>query len=142
MKIIENGRVVCGIAMPGNPTPREEFAASELISYIKKISGAEFEITDQYENKIIIGEPYKNPYAKEILTQEQFEQLVPGPEGFMIYAKGNHLLLAGSSKNANEMERGTVYCIYEFLEKFLGCSLSAFSKAGVEAGEYISEQKP
>lgn len=141
MKIIENGRVMCGIIMPENATPREEFAASELIRYIKKISSAELEITDRYENKIIIGEPDKNPYARELLTQEQFEALVPGPEGFMIYAKGNHLLLAGSSKNANEMERGTVYSIYAFLERFLGCSLSAFSKAGVEAGEYVPEQK-
>lgn len=141
MKIVENGRAMCGIVMPGNPTPREEFAASELISYIKKISGIKLEITDQYENKIIIGEPDKNLYARELLTQEQFEELVPGPEGFLIYVKGNHLLLAGSSKNANEMERGTVYCIYELLESFLGCSLAAFSKAGVEAGEYIPKQK-
>mgnify|MGYP003319000104 CR=1 FL=1 len=36
MKMIENGRVMCGIVMPQNPTPREEFAASELINYIKK----------------------------------------------------------------------------------------------------------
>ena len=100
MKIIDNGRVMCGIVMPQNPTPREEFAASELINYIKKISRAKLEITDQYKNKIIIGEPYKNPYARELLSQEEFEELVPGPEGFMIYAKGNHLLLAGSSKNA------------------------------------------
>ncbi len=141
MKIIENGRVMCGIVMPEKPTPREEFAANELISYIKEISGVELEITDQYENKIIIGEPDKNPYARELMTQEQFEELVPGPEGFLIYAKGNHLLLAGSSKNANEMERGTVYCIYAFLEKCLGCSLAAFSKSGVEAGEYVPEQQ-
>ena len=141
MKILENGKVMCGIVMPENPTPREEFAASELIRYIKKISGAELEITERYENKIIIGEPDKNSYAREMLTQEQFENLVPGPEGFLIYTKGNSLLLAGSSKKANEMERGTVYCIYDFLERFLGCSLAAFSKAGVEAGEYIPEQK-
>ena len=141
MKIIDNGRVMCGIVMPQNPTLREEFAASELINYIKKISGAKIEITDKYENKIIIGEPHKNPYARELLSQEEFDKLVPGPEGFIIYAKGNHLLLAGSSKNANEMERGTIYCIYEFLERCLGCSLSAFSKSGVEAGEYIPEPK-
>ena len=99
MKIIENGRVICGIIMPENPTPREKFAASELISYIEKISGAKLEITDRYENKIIIGEPDKNPYARALLAQEEFEALIPGPEGFMIYAKGNSLLLAGSSKN-------------------------------------------
>ena len=141
MKIIEHSRAMCGIVMPKNPTPREEFAAGELISYIKKISGASLEITDRYENKIIIGEPDRNPYARELMTQEQFDALVPGPEGFLIYAKGNYLLLAGSSKNANEMERGTVYGIYAFLEKCLGCSLAAFSKSGVEAGEYVPKQE-
>ena len=37
MIIVENKRPMCGIVLPNNPTPRERFAADELISYIKKI---------------------------------------------------------------------------------------------------------
>ncbi len=139
MKIVENKKSVCGIVLPENPTKRDLFAADELIKYINKISGAEIEISDKYEYKIIIGEPDKNSYAKEIMTQEEFDRLVPGPEGFIIYSNGKNLLLAGSSKNEQEMERGTVYAVYEFLERYLGCSLCAYCKEGVDAGEYVPE---
>ena len=141
MKIVENGNAVCGIVLPENPTPREVFAADELIAYVERISGARLEITDAYPNKILIGEPEKNPYAAAMLTQAEFDALVPGPEGFMIFAQGENLLLAGSSKHPTEKERGTVYSVYAFLEQFLGCSLSAFSKAGVDAGEYIPKMQ-
>ena len=141
MIIAEKGKAVCGIVLPENPTPREVFAADELIAYVERISGARLEITDTYPNKILIGEPKKNPYAAAMLTQEEFDALVPGPEGFLILAQGENLLLAGSSKNPAEKERGTVYSVYAFLEQFLGCSLSAFSKAGVDAGEYIPQMR-
>lgn len=140
MKIVENGKAMCGIVMPKNPTSREKFAASELIRYIERISGVKLEITEQFENKIIIGEPSKNSYAKELLSQEEFDKLVPGPEGFLIYANEKNLLLAGSSNNPNEMERGTVYSVYDFLERCLGCSLAAFSKSGLDAGEFVPQK--
>ena len=117
MKIVENGKAVCGIVLPKEPTPRELFAAQELISYVERISGARLEITDSYANKIIIGEPDKNPMAAQMLSQTEFDAQVPGPEGFMILAQGDSLLLAGSSKNPNEKERGTVYSVYYFLEQ-------------------------
>ena len=140
MKITEKGKSVCGIVLPQNPTKRELHAAEEIICYIKKISGAEIEITDKYEYKIIIGEPDKNDYAKELMSQQEFEKLVPGPEGFIIYSDEKCLFLAGSSKNEHEMERGTVYAVYEFLERCLGCSLCAYSKDNVDAGEYLPEK--
>ena len=141
MKIVESGKAVCGIVLPTNPTPRELFAADELIKYVEKISGVRLEIADTYANKIVIGEPDKNASAAKILTQAEFDAQVPGPEGFMIIAKGDTLLLAGSSKHPTEKERGTVYSVYYFLEQYLGCSLSAYSKADADAGEYISQLK-
>ena len=140
MKIVENGHSVCGIIIPKEPTPRETFAAEELISYIKQISGAELRISDEYENSIIIGEPDRNEVAASIISQEEFEDSVPGPEGFIIKATENSLLLAGSSKNVGEFERGTVYAVYEFLERFLDCSLAAYCKKGVSAGEFVPKR--
>ena len=137
MKIIDNKKCVCSILLPENPTAREKFAAEELCNYIEKISGVKLETSGNFENKIIIGEPDKNTNAKELLSQGEFDLLVPGPEGFIIYSKGNSLLLAGSSKNVGEKERGTLYAVYELLERYLGCSLAAFSHPEVNAGEYI-----
>ena len=137
MKITQNGKAVCGIVLPKEPTLRESFAAEELIAYIKKISGAELTLSDKFDYKIIVGEPAKNEAAKAFLTQEEFEKLVPGPEGFIIKADEKNLLIAGSSKHVGEQERGTVYGSYEFLERFLGCSLAVFSNSAAQAGEYV-----
>ncbi len=71
------------------------------------------------------------------MSQEEFESKVPGPEGFIIYSDEHTLWLSGSSKNGLEMERGTVYAVYELLERFCGCSLSAYIKEGVEGGEFV-----
>jgi len=138
MKIVENGKAICSISLPENPTPREMFAAEELVKYIKLISGTELLISGNGENNtIIIGEPKRNSIAKKIISQKEFEKTVPGPEGFIIKSSGNMLLLAGSSNNPGEQERGTLYAVYEFLERFLGCSLCAYSKDGVDAGEFV-----
>lgn len=141
MKIIENKKAAAGIIMPENPTPREFFAAEELISYIEKISGARIFVSDDFENKIIIGGPERNSAAGEIISKEEFENLVPGPEGFIIKIAGNCLLIAGSCNNDGEQERGTIYGVYEFLERFLGCSLSAYGKGGTNTGEYVPESE-
>ncbi|MBQ4631719.1 MAG: DUF4838 domain-containing protein [Clostridia bacterium] len=137
MKITEKSKSMCKIILPPNPTPREVFAAEELCAYIQKITGVDISKNINATNHIIIGDPSRNPEANKIISQSEFDSLVPGPEGFIIKASKNALLLAGSSNNENEQERGTVYAVYEFLERFLGCSLSAYSKSGVNAGEYV-----
>ncbi|MBQ4110949.1 MAG: DUF4838 domain-containing protein [Clostridia bacterium] len=136
MKITENKKFLCQIILPENPTLREKFAADELKKYIQKISCAEFGEMSGCEKRILIGGPERNKAAKEIITKEKFNEIVPGPEGFLIYSKENVLLLAGSN---DAMERGTVYAVYEFLERFLGCSLAVYSKQGVDAGEFIPQ---
>lgn len=137
MKIVGNKIPLAGISLPDNPTPREVFAAEELVRYIKLVSGAELSLTEDCENTVIIGEPKRNPLAEKIISQKEFEETVPGPEGFIIKSTDNMLLLAGSSSHTGEQERGTIYAVYELLERFMGCSLSAYAKEGIDAGEFI-----
>ena len=137
MKITENGRAVCGIVLPEKPTPREIFAAEELAGYIGKISGAEITLSDEYKYSIIIGDPSRNKAAQTVMSIEEFDARVPGPEGFIIKSAKNYLLLAGSSNHPGEQERGTIYAVYEFLERFLGCSFAVYSKSSLDAGEFI-----
>lgn len=137
MNIVKNAKAVCSVVLPASPTPREALAAEELVEYIRKISGVTLPLSDQGENKIIIGEPKRNPFAASVMTQDDFDALVPGPEGFIIDIREHTLLLAGSSGNALEQERGTLYAVYEFLERFLGCSLAVYSKKGLAAGEFV-----
>ena len=90
---------VCGIVLPQFPTPRERFAAEELIGYIKKISGATLEVSDRYENRIIIGEPERNSVSEVVMTQSEFEALVPGPEGFKIRCCWPEAVKTGWNRN-------------------------------------------
>lgn len=130
------------IIIPREATEREVFAADELCSYLKKITGARIEIiTDDSEhtgNAIIIGGPERNAAAARYISKPEFDKAVPGPEGMMIKTFGSEtLLIAGSSENPNECERGTIYAVYELLERFLGCSLSAYINPEVSGGEHI-----
>ncbi len=137
MKIAVTGKALATIMLPLNPTPREKHAADELISYVEKICGARLTVGGDAENRIIIGGPERNPLARELISEEDFDREVPGPEGMMILSKGNTLLLAGSSKNVNEYERGTLYAVYELLERYFGATLSPYSHHEVDAGEIV-----
>lgn len=129
------------IVIPQNATLREKFAAEKFQKYIKMIFGAEFSICTDEEalskNIILIGGPERNNITQRYISEEDFDSTVPGPEGLFIKSYENCLILAGSSKNVNECERGTLYAVYEFLERYLGCSLAAYIKEGVSGGEYV-----
>lgn len=127
------------IVVAREATEREHFAAKELQKYIEKIVGVKLSIVPDnrvfVEQRIIVGGPVRNKAAEELIGKEEFGTLVPGPEGFIIQSFGtNALLIAGSEDSC---ERGTVYGVYEFLERYLGCSLSAYSHPDVAAGEWV-----
>ncbi len=127
----------CAIVIPKNPTMREEFAAEELKKYIKMLCGAALPVTREVcEPAIYIGSPKKNAGTAKFLTQEEFEKVCPGPEGIYLQSFGDSLVIAGSDDN---FERGTIYAVYELLERFFGCSLAAFTDPAVPGGEYIPQ---
>lgn len=132
------------VVMPKNPTTREEFACSELTKYLKMIfSGIRIAVVDDTKpatgNRILLGGPERNSQTALYIGVEQFDGLVPGPEGIFLKSFDKDVLIcAGSSKNPNECERGTIYAVYELLERFLGCSLAAFTNPDIVGGEYVS----
>lgn len=142
MRLVEQGAPNATIIIPESPTSREQFAAAELQKYIQQLSGGVLPIvsdtTAVHGNVILIGGPQRNARTKQLINITTFDQEVPGPEGLMIRTFGkNTLVLAGSTANPNEKERGTLYAVYEFLERFLGCSFVAYGKPGTNIGEYI-----
>jgi len=141
MQFFENSKIT--IIIPEDATTTESFASKELQKYIEKIFGiwAEIITGDADGQKILIGGPERNVFVKKHISEDEFDSLVPGPEGIFIKSFGDDLVLAGSSKNINENERGTIYAVYEFLERFLECSFGAYTKEGVLGGEYIPEKQ-
>ena len=125
------------VVLPAEPTPREAFAAKELARYLQK----SLQMTPGNKGiTILIGGPERNPAAKELISNEEFDQLLNAPEGICIKISGDRILLAGS-QHQEDQERGTLYAVYEFLERYLGCSFAAYSAPDVDAGEIVSTYK-
>ena len=75
MKLTKNAKIA--ILLPEKPTIREQFAAEELEKYLKKILNV---IIDQNDPAVrfVIGGPNRNVIAKELISGENFAQLLTG----------------------------------------------------------------
>ena len=139
MKINKNR--LSKIIIPFDATPTEHFAAKELQKYIQKIEGTFLSIFSDKDYSddqgIIIGGPERNLFAKKFVEYENYQYPELGSEGFVIKSFDNALVLAGSFE---DKQRGTLYAVYELLERYLGCSLAAFSHPDVNIGEYIEKK--
>ena len=140
MKLTRNSSVK--IVIDVFSTPRELFAASELRKYLEKIlPGIALEVTASATSKdlkILIGHPTRNAAMAQYITAESLDKFVPGPEGIFLRAFDDKtLLVTGSEKDENEWERGTIYAVYELLERYLGCALAGFTNPDIAGGEYV-----
>lgn len=133
MKLIRNAPIA--IVLPNNATTREQFAAAELEKYLKKILNVNIDASNA-SIRFIIGGPGRNEAAKELVSSEEFSLLLTGEEGMLIRIQGNTVLIAGS-EGFEDRERGTVYGVYEFLERYLGCSLAIYSEPTADVGEFV-----
>lgn len=95
----------------------ERNAASELSRYLKVISGADFPVIHDIKPGgmpvIAVGSGAATMTAPEI--KPKIGSL--GPDGIYVGPIENHLILTGSP-NAS---RGTLYAVYDFLQKEAGC---------------------
>jgi len=112
VKITKNSKAVSRIVIPENPTETENYSARVLQKYLYRITGAELEITSDKKaakrNDIQLGR--LNRKETGLIDFDKLEE-----DGFVIQTKNNHLIIAGGS------EKGTLYGVYFFLEKHLGC---------------------
>ncbi len=122
------------LILPPEPTPREQFAGEELERYLLRIFGT----PEGEKTPILIGGPGRNPATAGRITQEEFKELCSGEEGFLLWIMPDAILIAGSEEK-DDRERGTLYGVYEFLERYLGCVLAAYSHPELAAGEVVPQ---
>ncbi len=133
------------IILPIAPTSRESFAAQETQKYLKlTLNGISVSIISCSSTvngaKILIGGPERNRATGTYIGEAEFDSLVPGPEGLFIKQYDTDtIVLAGSSKNVNERERGTVYAVYELFERYFGCSFGAYFTPDHCGGEHVPQ---
>src|SRR5690349_19497847 len=97
-----------------NASPSTEYAARELQSFLKQMSGAALPIVADSEpaaaHEILVG---NSRHLQALRTPIDFTKL--GGEGYVIRAVGPHLVIAGGAL------RGNLYGVYGLLDDHLGC---------------------
>ena len=100
------------IVLPKTADAATTNAANELSAYLEKITGVTVPtVTDEtpaQEHEIIVGIARD---AEDVIS----DIAGLGEDGFVIYTHGDKLYLLGACG------RGTLYAVYEFLEKYAGC---------------------
>ena len=123
------------VLTPEKPTPPEDFAASELIKYIKIISGATLPRQERGgtlpDKAIIICEKERLAAWSNI-----WEKPVTQGDAYEIVTKGNRIFLVGNRG------RSTLYAVYDFLDR-LGCRFLAPNFSFYQnSAEYIPRKNP
>lgn len=110
--LVADGKSDYVIVVSKDPSPSEKFAAEELASHLKLMSGAELPVRGEDgavpDKAIVLG---FGP-AAESLGVKADDAL--GTDGFIIRTVGQRLVIAGGR------QRGTMYGVYTLLER-LGC---------------------
>lgn len=111
--IAENGQARVVIAVGTNPIAAEKTAARELAEYLQKITGAMFSQVAEDDVPAKASAIYVGQTA--FAAKQGINCTTLGQEEWVVRTVGNNLILTGGRP------RGTLYAIYDFLEKQLGC---------------------
>lgn len=114
LRLAAGGRALATIVVADQPIPAEETAARELATYLQKLTGAAFTTTKQ--SAFTPGTPavYLGQTAYASRAGLDFSAL--GEEQWVLRTVGGNLVIAGGRP------RGTLFGVYEFLEKYGGCA--------------------
>jgi len=116
ISLTANGASKYSVILAHGASQSEQYAASELVSFIRQVANATLPIMTANasrhagRNLIVVG---KNSITSELGLDEEIDSL--GDEGFIIKNFGETIIIAGGRL------RGTLYGVYEFLETYLGC---------------------
>ncbi|MBG0858855.1 MAG: DUF4838 domain-containing protein [Bacteroidales bacterium] len=114
--LTEKGLSLYRIVIPSSPTPEEREAASVLQYHLLHISNAALPILTAdmpgSSFEVVLGQ---NERLDEAGISINFNEL--GADGFIIRTDSSRLIIAGGNK------KGTLYGVYTFLEKYLGCRM-------------------
>jgi hypothetical protein len=112
LTLVKEGKSACRIIIPEKANVIEIQAATVFQDYINRISGVRIpiasDITKPVDNEILIGNVNRDE-LKDIPVSKLAK------DGLYIRNTGKKLVIAGGT------EKGVLYGVYTFLEKYLGC---------------------
>ncbi len=115
LKLAQDRKAIYTIALAADAIPAEKTAAQQLQKYLQQVTNAEFVVQTETQvaeaaPQILVG---AGPRVKALLPTENWAALEH--DGIVIKTVGERLILAGGRP------RGTLYAVFEFLEKEVGC---------------------
>jgi hypothetical protein len=117
LEITRDGQSRYSIVIAENASPSIRYAATELQTFLREMTGAELAIiTDRQplrKREIILG---NNAHLKKLDAGIDFTRL--GKEGYVLRTMESRLIIAGGEP------RGTLYGVYGLLDDHLGCRCS------------------
>jgi len=145
--LAREGQTTYRIALAADATPAEQTAARELAVYLGKVTGADFSVggSTGASGKPVIA---VGPGAARLLAPDlDLAKTGPtglGDDGIVLKTVGENLVFTG----AEGSKRGTLYAVYEFLEREVGVRWwtpteeSVPSKPTLEVGPLDTRYKP
>ncbi len=113
LELASNGKTDFVILLAEQAIPAEEFAAEELSNHLEQICGVTFAIRKENEKPLDGKAIYVG--QTEFARSQGIDFSRMGVEEWVLKSGTEHLILSGGRP------RGTLYAVYEFLEKELGC---------------------
>lgn len=112
LEIAKHRTALAEIVLPDGAGAAERFAAEELQGYLRRISGASLAIVSESQAsdrpRVLVG---RTRAAEAVLIDLRKEDR----DAFAVRRVGRDLVLVGAS------DRGTLYAVYDLLERDLGC---------------------
>ncbi len=119
LTLAADGKALACIALADTASAPEETAAAELATYLQKVTGAEFSIVTPQETGdrpvIAIGPGAAKALLPDLDLAKAGDQGL-GEDGIVLKTSGQNVILTG----AEGAQRGTLYAVYEFLEREAG----------------------
>ena len=134
LQLARDGEALYAIVRGKSPSEAENLAAKELGEYLKKITGAEFPVATE-------GAALPKPHGiylgwTEFATAQGIKPETLGEEEWVLRTAGDDLILTGGRR------RGTLYAVYEFLERDLGCHWLAWDCEVVPSDRNLAVSSP
>ncbi len=108
--LVERGRARASVVVSAEPTFVERYAVSELVGYVRKMTGVELPVGPAPQpGRLPI---YVGSAARQRLDQARWKDL--GEDGFRLKSGTGGVYVAGAH------DLGTLYGVYQLLEKHLG----------------------
>ena len=111
--LVKGGRSDYKIVIPAEPSETEEYAASEMQKYVKESTGVDLNIVKDNAG-VSLGQELLCIGDTKFVDQTKLVTKDLNKDGFRIKTKKETILIKG------ENDRGTLYGVYDFLEKFIG----------------------